>query len=198
MSDTNIEPELNSLKDKLEAAIQADSSELEAVKKRIEKNQALLVAVKGSLGLIRPYIKPTGYGSKAQIIREGIARVTKARFTWEDVAEAIDQIDPEAGVENGRLRGALWEFATKNQGIRLAVAGSTNTRAVYEKIDPSHANGSGTPITADVLVGAVKQKTGRIKDLAKRLNTDDQTVQSLLEPASKVYVAEKGWLKVRQ
>ena len=53
-------------------------------------------------------------------------------------------------------------------------------------------------IQAVQLEEAVHQKSGRISDLALRLRTDEKSIELLLEPHSKVYVAARGWLKVRE
>jgi len=54
-----------------------------------------------------------------------------------------------------------------------------------------------TEATPQELENAVRSKSGRVNDLAERLHLTPTRVQSLLEPASKVYVGERGWLKVR-
>ena len=60
----NIEPELTSLRTKLAIEIENDTKQMEVIKKRIIKNTTLLNAVKGSLGMVRPETKATGYGSR--------------------------------------------------------------------------------------------------------------------------------------
>ena len=52
-------------------------------------------------------------------------------------------------------------------------------------------------LTADELEKSVSAKTGRVADFARRLNVPEQTVRNLLEPASRVYMADRGWLKLR-
>lgn len=44
----------------------------------------------------------------------------------------------------------------------------------------------------------VKEKSRRIKDVARHFSVTKAKVKKLLEPTSKVYQAEKGWLKVRE
>lgn len=53
-------------------------------------------------------------------------------------------------------------------------------------------------ITTGELEAAVREKPGRVKDLAERLHTTNEIVQKLLEPVSRVYKAEAAWLKVRE
>ena len=54
MPDTNIEPELTSLRTKLTVEIDKDKKEIECLKKRMNKNEVLLEAVKGALAAIHP------------------------------------------------------------------------------------------------------------------------------------------------
>jgi hypothetical protein len=53
------------------------------------------------------------------------------------------------------------------------------------------------PVTAAEFEDAVREKTGHVKDLAKRLKTDPAAIEGLLEPASRVYKGQRGWLFVR-
>jgi hypothetical protein len=56
---------------------------------------------------------------------------------------------------------------------------------------------SGT-VTPQQLEARIRERSGRIKDVAELFNVDRATIVGLLEPASNVYLAERGWLKVRQ
>jgi hypothetical protein len=53
-------------------------------------------------------------------------------------------------------------------------------------------------ITAAQLEESVRKKGGRVKDLAERLKTDEATIEGLLDPGSRVYKAERGWLKLKE
>jgi len=53
------------------------------------------------------------------------------------------------------------------------------------------------PVTASEFEDAVRNKTGHVGDLAKRLKTDPAIIEGLLEPASRVYKGQRGWLFVR-
>ena len=55
-----------------------------------------------------------------------------------------------------------------------------------------------TDVTAAQLEAEVREKSGRVKDLAGRLNTNEATIEALLEPASTVYKGGRGWLKTRE
>jgi hypothetical protein len=53
-------------------------------------------------------------------------------------------------------------------------------------------------ITAEQLETRIRRKSARIKMIASEFNVPSKTVKALLEPASKVYEAERGWLKLRE
>ena|SRR5712664_3142786 len=56
---------------------------------------------------------------------------------------------------------------------------------------------NGTAVSQQQFIDEVKRKTGRVANLAKRLNTTEASIEKLLEPAGPVYVGERGWLKIR-
>jgi hypothetical protein len=53
-------------------------------------------------------------------------------------------------------------------------------------------------INAQQLEEAVRERTGRIANLADRLQTSAKAIEALLEPKSKVFVGQRGWLAVRE
>ena len=53
-------------------------------------------------------------------------------------------------------------------------------------------------ISGEELENAVREKSGRIKDLADRLGTSEEEIENHLEPKSRVYIAGRGWLKIRE
>jgi hypothetical protein len=53
-------------------------------------------------------------------------------------------------------------------------------------------------VTAQQFEDEVRKKTGRLKGLAERLNTSEDTLRGLLHPASRVHVASRGWLEVQE
>lgn len=211
MNSSNIEPELNSLLSKLAIEIESDTKEIEIRKRRIEKNEALRKALRGSLSVIHPEVERNGYGSKSGIIRDAISRIGKPHFTQDDVEGEIRRAGPTMEVNRSRIRSALWTMAEKKE-IKLVRKGTNKEPAQYEKynaIDPSKRlteapkdeslrNMASPGVTAGSLEDSVRTKSGRVDHLAKRLSTDTATIQKLLEPASKVYVGSAGWLRVRE
>jgi hypothetical protein len=74
-------------------------------------------------------------------------------------------------------------------------APGTNWRRI-SSVPPPRPNRV-NPVTAAEFEDAVREKTGHVKDLAKRLKTDPAAIEGLLEPASRVYKGQRGWLFVR-
>ena len=210
MSNANIEPELKSLVSKLAVEIENDSKEIEVRKKRIEKNDALLRAVKASLSAINPESNMTGYGAKRDIIRDAIRRIETARFIQNDVEGEMRRAIPSLEINRNRVRSALWTMANGGE-IKLIRRGTNKEPAQYEKVDgvimaklPSEDHKEQTTknaspaITATLLESSVREKSGRVESLAKRLNTTISTIEALLAPASRVYVGSAGWLRLRE
>ncbi|MGA2544465.1 MAG: hypothetical protein ABSG78_23190 [Verrucomicrobiota bacterium] len=195
MTSLNLEPELNSLKTKLTAEIENDLKQAEFLKKRAEKNQALLAAIRGSLNAISPESATTGYGSKSETIQNAI-RALKGPFTQDAVEAEIRRINPSMEINRNRIRAALWTLSSKDKKIRVVSKGSSLKAAVYEKTEGIEPPPSGA-VTPAQLEASVKSKSGRIDDLALRLNTTPESIKKLLSPASKVYVGSAGWLKVQ-
>lgn len=144
METSNIEPELNSLLNKLVIEISGDRKEVEFRNKRIEKNEALLKAVRGSLGVNPTAAKSTGYGSKAETVRLAINNIPTPRFTQNEVESAIAILNPELPINRNRIRATLWTMASKGLTIKIHTKGNNNQPAVYEKI-ANPANGSKLP-----------------------------------------------------
>jgi hypothetical protein len=211
MSNANIEPELTSLLSKLTIEIQNDSKEIEVRKKRIEKNESLLRAVRGSLGAIHPETKPIGYGAKTGVIREAIERIPKPQFLQDDIENELRRVMPSLEINRSRIRSALWTMAEKGE-IKVIRRGTNKEPAHYEKVEgmarhtrPTQQGCEQSRVTADTpdltpasFEEAVRTKSGRLEHLAKRLNTNKERLQDLLEPTSKVYMGSAGWLRVRE
>lgn len=53
-------------------------------------------------------------------------------------------------------------------------------------------------VTVKELQDQVKQKSLRINVVAKHFGVDESSIKKLLEPASNVYLGQRGWLKVRE
>jgi hypothetical protein len=219
MSNSNIEQDLTSLKAKLEAEIESDLKQFEALKKKIQKNEDLLRAIKASLGGSRNEGDNAAYGTKLEIIQAAIGRIPKQQFTQNEVEAEIKRSNPEMDVNRDRIRAALWTMASKENGIKQISKGNNKQPALYEKIagivktkrtteqdkiqtlrnaESGVVGFTATPhISPIMLEESVRAKSGRVEDLAKRLKTDDATIKSLLDPASKVVMGHAGWLKLR-
>lgn len=210
MKNANIEPELKSLVSKVAIEIENDSKEIEILKKQIEKNDALLRAVRSSLSAINPEAKTSEYGAKKDIIRDAIRRISTPQFTQDGVEGEIKRVLPTLDLNRNRVRSALWTMAHKGE-IKLIRRGTNKEPALYEKnegivktkrLTEDHKEqtlrNDPQGITAALLESSVREKSGRIDNLAKRLNTEPKTIESLLEPASKVYVGSAGWLRLRE
>ena len=196
MTSANLEPELNSLKTKLYAEIENDLKQAEFLRKRAEKNQALLAAIRASLNLNSPESTTPGYGAKSETIQNAI-RALKPQFTQDEVEAEIKRINPAMEINRNRIRAALWTLSSKYKKIRVVSKGTSLKAAVYEKTDGIELPSSGA-LTAVQLEAAVQSKSGRVDDLALRLNTNPETIKKLLTPASKVYMGAAGWLRVQQ
>jgi len=131
----NIEPELNSLLTKLTAEIQQDQNEVLVRQNRIQKNEALLKAVRGSLIALHPEMKREVYGSKNQMVKDAISRITSPRFTQDNVESEMRSINPDADIDRDRIRAVLWTLASKKQLIRQVSKGNNNQPAEYEKLN---------------------------------------------------------------
>jgi Arc/MetJ-type ribon-helix-helix transcriptional regulator len=151
MINSNIEPELNSLRSKLVVEIENDTKQIEILKKRITKNEELLHAVKGSLGALNPIGKPSGYGSKSETIREAIESIQSRKFTQTEVEEAIRKLNPDMIINRNRIRAALWTLQDRKEMISVSRKGNNNQPAEYEKLDNAS---NGTKSIAE-LVGLV-------------------------------------------
>jgi hypothetical protein len=144
MTTSNIEPELNSLLNKLTVEIESDQKEIEIRKKRIEKNEVLLRAVRGSLGVTNASKESTGYGTKAETVKLAIQQIQKPRFTQDDVEAEIKRVNPNMVINRNRIRATLWTLQDRNELIRQVRAGSNRQPAEFEKL-ASQANGVKIP-----------------------------------------------------
>lgn len=134
MHNSSIEPELNSLISKLTIAIENDQKELDNCKKRIEKNEHLLRAAKGSLGALHPEKGDSEYGSKRETILDAIKQFPKQQFTQDDIEGEVQRINPEMEINRSRIRSALWTLASNNK-IKTVRKGNAQEPALYEKIE---------------------------------------------------------------
>lgn len=196
MTSVNLEPELNSLKTKLAVEIENDLRQAEFLKKRAEKNQALLAAVRGSLNVAGPDAAATGYGAKSEIIQNAIRGLT-GQFTQDAVEAEIRRINPSMEINRNRIRAALWTLSSKYKKIKVISKGSSLKAAIYEKTEGIEPPPKGA-VTPARLEASVRVKSGRVDDMALRLDTTPEAVKKLLFPESKVYVGIAGWLRLKE
>jgi hypothetical protein len=141
MTTSNIEPELNSLLSKLEVEIANDQKEIDVRSKRIKKNELLLKAVRGSLGVSNPSNKVTSYGTKAETVKLAIPQMTKPRFTADDIASEMKRANPDMQINRDRIKSVLWTLANeKKELIKQVTQGNNRQPAEFEKLS-SPANG---------------------------------------------------------
>lgn len=56
-----------------------------------------------------------------------------------------------------------------------------------------------SPITVEVLIEALKQRTGRVKHIARRLNTSEAEIEALIAAAGgRISRENRGWLKLQE
>jgi hypothetical protein len=217
MRDENsIEPELKRLLTKLVSEMTHDRTEVELRQKRIAKNEELLKAVKNSLGALHPEQRATAYGSQSEAIKNAIGSIPTLRFTQNDVESQLASSNPEIDRNRDRIRSVLWSISKDGTLIRQVSKGNNRRLAEYEKVAPT-SNGVAYPnksteatrtarglatstgvITVVELENFVRQKARRIHQISDHFKVDDATVLNFLEPASKVYRADKGWIKLHE
>jgi hypothetical protein len=87
----------------------------------------------------------------------------------------------------------------REQSKRLLSAADTVEKAFLSghigQEEKPKTNGT---VTVQGLENQVRQKKGRIKNLARHFGVAEDAIKALLEPASKVYVADRGWLRLRE
>jgi hypothetical protein len=206
----NIEPDLNSLLMKVNVEIDNDTKQIDVLKKRIAKNEALSRALKGSLEVRSPD-KPTAYGSKTETVREAISAIQKTRFSQSDVEAAIIKLNPEAPIDRTRLRSVLWVLQEKKDTIKQVRAGNNQQPAEFEKLAAA-SNGSGDTkeanrlsrgiaawsgtVTVGDIEAFVKEKNRRMNQIVEHFKVNEAIVTKLMQ-GSKLYEGEKGWIKIR-
>ena len=144
MSTTNLESDLNELARKLQSQIEDDTKELELRKKRIEKNAALLHAVRGSLNVQHGNGNRAGYGNQRKVVLAAVERIQKTRFTQDDVEAELRRIDPNADFDRARIRNAIWGLITRANRLKIVKKGTNTQPAEYEKVggEPHAGNGA--------------------------------------------------------
>lgn len=130
MSESTIQPELESLHKKLAGQINQDEKELEIVQKRIDKNKQLLHAVNASLGLL--VAEATGYGALRDNLRAVINSLPAPRFTALQVEDAFRTKFPTAPLKKGGIRTTLWQMQHRKE-ILCVQPGNNRQPAIYER-----------------------------------------------------------------
>lgn len=214
IAQSSFEPELHSLLNKLMVEIESDRKEVEVRQKRIKKNETLLQAVRGSLSATNSTPGETGYGTKAETVRNAIQQITKSKFTHLDVEAEIKRLYPTMDVNRNRVRTTLWALANqKKELIRQTREGNNRVLPEFEKLagatndappprEQRPSNGSATLLglvsLADI-EAYVKQKNRRMNALATHFNVNESVIEQLIkDPASRVYEATRGWVKMRE
>jgi hypothetical protein len=80
---------------------------------------------------------------------------------------------------------------------KSAKNGSADTTQAHRP-ERDAATSTGGVISAEALEARVQEKNRRMKDVTDHFGVDESTITKLLEPASRVYQAERGWLKIRK
>ena len=186
MENTNIEPELQSLRVKLEAKIEKNTNQIEILKKENIADEALLQNVKRSLGALHPESKQTGYGSKSETIRDAINSIPIDRFTQDQVEAAIQLLKPGMPLNRNRIRAALWALQDRGEMIKVFTKGNNNQPAVYEKLSISKHESNGShgnpPLAADTIKDL---KRVEITESGRRpYGSSSETILSVLKGAN--------------
>ncbi|HXB60386.1 MAG TPA: hypothetical protein VNU95_12505 [Candidatus Acidoferrales bacterium] len=117
---------------------------------------------------------------------------------WYDIKDAGNEAHSSGKRGSKRRKKTLKPkpIAAKPENSPAAAQnGAHDTKEVMRK-----ARGVATStgvVTVGDLETFVREKDRRVKVAAEHFNVAEATITGLLEPASKVYKAERGWLKVR-
>jgi hypothetical protein len=140
MTDTNITPELLSLKlslkSKLSEKIEADMKQAEFYRTRAEKNLVLFKAIKGSLTAEKHQNESeseNGYDGLRDALRQAVSAIPNERFTSNDVRAEIAKQFPGSGFKKEEIGRGLWILASRNE-IKVIRKGTGRIPAQYQKI----------------------------------------------------------------
>jgi hypothetical protein len=86
----------------------------------------------------------------------------------------------------------------KAQNGQAAISDAKTMTRFGRTAEASVSTPSGGSITVQQLTDRVRKKSSRINVIARDFGVDEGTIKKMLEPTSNVYVAERGWLKVRE
>jgi hypothetical protein len=117
-----------------------------------------------------------------------------------EIIEFMRQLNPKQIVE--WFRNQAKQFNKMADTVEATFKVQTRGRQVEEiQISDDEAKiilpENGT-VTAHQFEDAVRKGHGRLNHFADRLNTTEETLRGLLSPASNVYVASAGWLRVKE
>ncbi len=183
MENLSIEPELQSLRVKLESKIEKNTKQIEILKKENIVDEALLQNVKRSLGALHPEIKSTSYGSKSETIRDAINSIPKARFTQTDVEDAIKNLNPDMVIKRDRIRLALWTLQDREELIKQVTPGNNRQVAEYEKLS-SPKNGANGPLPLGVSFLGDLKRVEITKGGRRPYGSSRETILSVLKGAN--------------
>ncbi len=70
---------------------------------------------------------------------------------------------------------------------------------IEKQINPEPGSPRIGSVTAIELEDAVREKSGRARNFADRFNVEESAIWDLIKsPESKVFMAERGWLKLKE
>jgi hypothetical protein len=209
---TDIDAKKNSLLAELDAQISDEVRQIDALTKSKERNEALRKALRQSLG-----VATYDYGSKVKVVQRVIDQLPVAQFTQDDVEEQLKKIDPPLEIDRDRIRAVIWSLAKKHKTIRLVRKGNNREPALFSKLSAPNGvqadmlaksneidrrlNGVSDDngiLTVGLLEDFVREKNRRMKEITERFDVSESTVAKLLHPASKVFVADRGWIKIHE
>jgi hypothetical protein len=145
IKDTETE-ELASLLGRITEKVQHRKKEIEVLTKTNVKDEELAAALRAALSARMPHGTPTGYGQKAETLREAIRKLPEQRFTQPVLESMIQTVNPAMEINRVNIRSALWKLA-KNKHIKVIKPGTNSTPTLYERVDEffrvvRHKNGS--------------------------------------------------------
>lgn len=122
-----IEPDLESLRTKLQVLIESDKTVRDEADGRIKKNEDLLKAIKAAQNAPGD---ASGYGSKTTQLLAAIDKISKPKFAMGDVETALNALGMP--FKKTVLRTGLWTLARKGK-ITLVKKGTNSSPAEYAK-----------------------------------------------------------------
>jgi len=205
------------LLNKLVSENEEAQKQIKICEKRVKENDVVIRALRSKLGVSNPASKTTGYGSKAQMIRQAIQAITKPRFTQRDILDEVKRANPDVAISDERVKSVLWGLQDEAELIKQVRQGNNRGQvAEFEKLASANGGQNGSPaikdanirvvgvsantgvITVGQLEDFIREKNRRMKDVLVRFGVNESAVKRLFHPASKVFQAEKGWIKISE